>query len=61
MRPISPSTTKRSVGHQEYDATLYVSLELSQVMWLVTSLSPSSEKMSKHSTPGGDGEARWAC
>ena len=57
MRPISPSTTKRSVRHQEYDATLYASLELSQAMWLVTSLSPSSEKMSKYSTPGGDGEA----
>ena len=36
MRPISPSTTKRSVRHQEYDATLYASLELSQAMWLVT-------------------------
>ncbi len=34
---------------------MYASLELSQATWLVTSLSPGSEKMSKYSTPGGDG------
>jgi hypothetical protein len=29
-------------------ATLFVSLELSRKKWLVTSLSPGSDKMSKH-------------
>ena len=34
---------------------IFVSLELSQKVWLVTSLSPGSgEKMSKHSVPAGD-------
>jgi len=36
---------------------LYASLELSQATWLVTSLSPGSEKMSKYSTLGGNGAA----
>jgi len=34
---------------------LFVSLELSRATWLVTSLAPGSEKMSKHSVRGGDG------
>jgi transposase len=38
-------------------ASLYVSLELSQAKWLATSLSPASEKMSKHFVRGGDGDA----
>jgi transposase len=34
---------------------IFVSLELSQKVWLITSLSPGSgEKMSKHSVPAGD-------
>ncbi len=33
---------------------IFVSLELSRSRWLVTSLSPGSEKMSKHSVTGGD-------
>ena len=36
-------------------ASIFVSLELSRSRWLVTSLSPGSEKMSKHSVAGGDG------
>ena len=43
--------------HQNHDATLHASLELSHATWLVTSLSPGSEKMSKHSLAGGDGKA----
>jgi transposase len=57
MRPISRSTALKPSYCRLDDATLYVSLELSQATWLVTSLSPGSEKMSKHSTPGGDGAA----
>src|SRR5438128_2368000 len=33
---------------------IFVSLELSKSTWLVTSLSPGSEKLSRHSIPGGD-------
>ena len=36
-------------------ASIFVSLELSRSRWLVTSLSPGREKMSKHSVTGGDG------
>jgi len=36
-------------------AAIFVSLELSRSVWLITSLSPGSgEKMSKHSVPAGD-------
>jgi len=35
-------------------ATLFVSLELSRSSWVVTSLSPGSETMSKHKIKGGD-------
>ena len=38
-------------------ATLFASLELSQTSWLVTSLSPGSVTMSKHSISAGDGAA----
>jgi len=40
---------------------LFVSLELSKSTWLVTSLSPGSERMSRHSVPGGDLPALLAC
>ena len=33
---------------------IFGSLELSKSTWLVTSLSPGSEKMSRHTVPGGD-------
>jgi transposase len=39
------------------DAAILVSLELSRSTWLVTSLSPGSEKMSKRSVAAGDGPA----
>ena len=36
-------------------AAIFISLELSRSIWLITSLSPGSgEKMSKHSVPAGD-------
>lgn len=40
---------------------VFVSLELSKSIWLVRSLSPGSEKMSRHSVPGGDLPALLAC
>jgi transposase len=39
------------------DLTLCASLELSRSTWLVTCLLPERDKMSKYSTPGGDGGA----
>ena len=57
MRPISQTTTQKLSHCRRDDATLYASLELSQATWLVTSLSPGSEKMSKYSTLGGNGAA----
>lgn len=40
---------------------IFVSLELSKSSWLVTSLTPGSEKMSPHAVPGGDMPALLAC
>ena len=39
------------------DLTLYASLELSRATWLVTCLLLERDRMSKYSTPGGDGGA----
>jgi len=41
--------------------TIFVSLELSKSTWLVTSLSPGSDKMSRRTIAGGDIEALFAC
>jgi hypothetical protein len=39
------------------DLALYASLELSRSTWLITCLLPDRNRMSKYSTPGGDGDA----
>jgi transposase len=54
-----PSTPPKTSAHSRATihgdiAILYVSLELSRSTWLVTSLAPSSDKMSKHRIEGGD-------
>ncbi len=36
------------------DITLFASLELSKLKWLVTVNSPGSDKFSKHAVEGGD-------
>jgi transposase len=54
-----------STDHPDHDDTavrahhakIFVSLELSRRTWLVTSLSPGCEKLSKHVLPAGDGKA----
>jgi transposase len=38
-------------------ASIFASLELSRSRWLVTVMTPGSDKMSKYSVPGGDGGA----
>jgi transposase len=40
---------------------IFVSLELSKSTWLVTALSPGSEKMSRHTIEGGDLIGLFAC
>jgi transposase len=47
---------ERTATHANW-VILFVSLELSRSTWVVTSLAPDSEKMSKHSVIGGDGRA----
>src|SRR5215218_468530 len=55
------STTTHSLQNKTGPRTdpdaIFVSLDLSRSRWLVTSLSPGSETMSKHSVTGGDGGA----
>jgi transposase len=48
----APGQTATGVQH----AAVFVSLELSPKKWLVTSLSPGSEKLSKRWIDGGDGK-----
>jgi transposase len=57
MSPITHHIAARQTAIQHPDLTLYASLELSRATWLVTSLAPGSDRMSKHSTAGGDGGA----
>lgn len=40
---------------------IFVSLELSKSTWLVTALSPGSEKMSRHTVTGGDIAGLFSC
>jgi transposase len=48
-RPEAPTAIQTNL------AAIFISLELSRPIWLITSLSPGSgEKMSKHSVPAGD-------
>jgi transposase len=48
-RPAAPSAIRSDLG------AIFVSLELSRSVWLITSLSPGAgEKMSKHSVPAGN-------
>ena len=48
-RPEAPSAIRSDLG------AIFVSLELSRSIWLITSLSPGAgEKMSKHNAPAGD-------
>lgn len=42
-------------------SAIFVSLELSKSTWLVTSLSPGSAKMSRHTVVGGDIPGLFAC
>ena len=54
MHPTNNARKEVIARGQSDHSTLYISLELSRSTWLVTSLSPSSDKMSKHTTVAGD-------
>jgi transposase len=54
MRPTDKTHNQYLPRGQGDRAALYVSLELSRSTWLVTSLSPNSDKMSKHTIAAGD-------
>jgi transposase len=47
-RSQAPTAIRTDLG------AIFVSLELSRALWLITSLTPGGEKMSKHSVRGGD-------
>ena len=47
-RPEAPTAIRNDLG------AIFISLELSRSTWLITSLSPGGEKMSKYSVRGGD-------
>lgn len=53
--------TERSAVIREGLGAIFVSLELSKSTWLVTSLAPGSEKMSRHTVVGGDIAGLFAC
>jgi hypothetical protein len=57
MRPADKYAAQDLIRVQSDPAILYASLELSQSSWLVTSLSPGSEKISKYATSAGDAAA----
>ena len=51
-----PSASAEPQG-QLAGQVMHISLDLSQATWLVTALFPGVDKMSKHTTTGGDGVA----
>jgi transposase len=54
MNAVADKSEPLTAIHTDLGA-IFVSLELSRSIWLITSLSPGGrEKMSKHSVPGGD-------
>jgi transposase len=51
---------RETAATQDNHARYLVSLELSRSTWLVTTLAPDNEKMSKHQVQGGDADALLA-
>ena len=52
MQATDPTSTRSTSSNQ---AAIFVSLELSRAVWLVTALLPGgTQKMSRHQVPGGD-------
>lgn len=59
--PIAADRAEAPIAIQTHLAAIFVSLELSRSIWLITSLTPGGgEKMSKHSVQAGDTAALLA-
>jgi transposase len=54
-QPETPAAIRVDLG------AIFISLELSKSTWLITSLTPGSEKMSRHTVVGGDITDLFAC
>jgi transposase len=54
---MSAHPTQIQAAAQLQANTLFASLELSKLRWLVTVSAPGSDKLSRHQVPGGDGQA----
>ncbi|MBB3454382.1 hypothetical protein FHT86_002681 [Rhizobium sp. BK313] len=52
--PMKADQTRAQTATSVALGAIFVSLELSKSTWLVTALSPGSEKMSRHTVTGGD-------
>jgi len=59
--PITADQTQAQTTTPVDLGAIFVSLELSKSAWLVTALSPGSEKMSRHTVTGGDTAGLFAC
>jgi len=59
--PITADQTQAQTTTPVDLGAIFVSLELSKSTWLVTALSPGSEKMSRHSVTGGDIAGLFEC
>lgn len=59
--PITADRTQAQTATPVDLGAIFVSLELSKSTWLVTALSPGSEKMSRHTVAGGDTAGLFSC
>ena len=59
--PITADQTQAQTATPVDLGAIFVSLELSKATWLVTALSPGSEKMSRHTITGGDTAGLFSC
>src|SRR5215213_5444435 len=59
MQALCPRPNEHAAVRTDLNA-IFVSLELSRSTWVITSLAPGSEKMSKHSVRSGDTAALLA-
>lgn len=59
--PITADQTQAHTTTPVDLGAIFVSLELSKSTWLVTALSPGSEKMSRHTVTGGDIAGLFTC
>ncbi len=59
--PMTADQTQAQTTRPADLGAIFVSLELSKSTWLVTALSPGSEKMSRHTVAGGDTAGLFSC